>query len=315
MIKTTKNIIILALLVTSSASTAFAVTNPSTCVDITKTLRYDSVQSNSDIVKLQDFLRQNGYFSYASTGYFKRMTESAVKKFQQDNKITPLGIVGPVTRDKIRALTCSGKVSKVTETIKTPNIDVSIFTTPSVVKAVEIKSIPYVSRDFSDWTKNWGDISTSTSKLVISASKDTVGGQANLMTTNSLTDYMFKANVFVRRGVVILVSRYIDSKNYLSCSFSGKNIDLIQVVDGKRENLASTHLAESPYSNFFFNDVNLSMTVSSTTAGCRQVGSEDNVSYKKVDPRLSKGGVGIQVWLEGQGVSSLDVNEVTIESI
>ena len=46
-----------------------------------------------DVLRLQKELRQLYYFNYEPTGYFGRITEKAVKKFQSNNKLTADGIV------------------------------------------------------------------------------------------------------------------------------------------------------------------------------------------------------------------------------
>lgn len=52
----------------------------------------------SDVVALQDILRDKGYFNVSSTGYFGPITFRSVKEFQKNNLLIPDGIVGPKTR-------------------------------------------------------------------------------------------------------------------------------------------------------------------------------------------------------------------------
>ena len=57
-----------------------------------------------DISELQNFLVGHGYISTTtvmSKGYFGPITKEAVKKFQLDNGLEPVGIVGPKTRSLI----------------------------------------------------------------------------------------------------------------------------------------------------------------------------------------------------------------------
>jgi peptidoglycan hydrolase-like protein with peptidoglycan-binding domain len=42
-----------------------------------------------------------------SSGYFGRVTEIALKQWQSQNAIAPVGILGPLSKTKLRALTCS----------------------------------------------------------------------------------------------------------------------------------------------------------------------------------------------------------------
>lgn len=68
------------------------------------------LRSDSDVVRLQDFLRSHGYFDYPiSTGNFFTATTQAVKKFQQANGIAPLGgYFGPRSRAAANQLIASG---------------------------------------------------------------------------------------------------------------------------------------------------------------------------------------------------------------
>ena len=61
---------------------------------------YLGMQNNLEVVKMQDFLRAQGFFVYPfSTGTFSSLTFQAVKKFQQANGIfPPNGYFGPKTR-------------------------------------------------------------------------------------------------------------------------------------------------------------------------------------------------------------------------
>jgi peptidoglycan hydrolase-like protein with peptidoglycan-binding domain len=57
---------------------------------------------NEEVSKLQEFLKNQGFFTYPQiTGYFGPITKAAVIEFQKANGITPVGIVGPITRAKI----------------------------------------------------------------------------------------------------------------------------------------------------------------------------------------------------------------------
>lgn len=53
---------------------------------------------NSDIVRqVQLKLKQQGYFSGPTTGYYGTLTEAAVKRFQSAKQLSPDGVVGPKT--------------------------------------------------------------------------------------------------------------------------------------------------------------------------------------------------------------------------
>ena len=84
------------------------------CVTIVNNLRYRDrdIYKNGEVSTLQDFLQSKGYLNSEPTGYFGLLTFKAVKDFQNANYITPTsGYVGPITRAKIKALTCSWSTS------------------------------------------------------------------------------------------------------------------------------------------------------------------------------------------------------------
>ncbi|MBI4133185.1 peptidoglycan-binding protein, partial [Candidatus Uhrbacteria bacterium] len=56
-----------------------------------------------DVRDLQEFLRAEGYFSAQATGYFGPLTASAVAAWQVSQGLPPVGRVGPLTRERVRA--------------------------------------------------------------------------------------------------------------------------------------------------------------------------------------------------------------------
>lgn len=91
-----------AVIPVSSPATA------SVCVDLKNNLgmRSRDVSSENEVTKLQQLLIDSGYLLGVTTGFFGQMTRQAVVKFQSANSISPTGNVGPVTRAKIKSLTC-----------------------------------------------------------------------------------------------------------------------------------------------------------------------------------------------------------------
>ncbi|MDO8552382.1 MAG: peptidoglycan-binding protein [bacterium] len=71
--------------------------------------------TNGDVTLLQKFLSGRGYSTRVS-GTFDANTRDMLQEFQEDNRIAPEGVTGPITRGKIRALTC-GSATPSTATI------------------------------------------------------------------------------------------------------------------------------------------------------------------------------------------------------
>ncbi|MDO8573046.1 MAG: peptidoglycan-binding protein [bacterium] len=80
----------------------------SSCTELTQNMRLRSrdVDTNGEVTKVQGVLILGGYLSTEATGYFGYLTLKAVQTFQTATGISPTGFVGPLTREKIRAMTC-----------------------------------------------------------------------------------------------------------------------------------------------------------------------------------------------------------------
>ncbi len=80
----------------------------SSCTALTSDMRLGSrdARTNGQVTDLQAYLQENNYLSSDPTGYFGSMTQRAVQAFQRRNNITPNGLVGPLTRAKIKTISC-----------------------------------------------------------------------------------------------------------------------------------------------------------------------------------------------------------------
>ena len=61
------------------------------------------------VTMLQDFLRAEGHFTLASTGYFGPVTTAALKSYQTSNGLTPTGSLDTATMSIIQNETASGE--------------------------------------------------------------------------------------------------------------------------------------------------------------------------------------------------------------
>lgn len=283
------------------------------CISLNNNLRIGSIDagSNMEVSKLQNFLQSKGYMTIPATGYFGNITSKAVKDFQTKENISAIGIVGPLTRSRINLITCIPALP----VSPAPTPDVSIPTPVDKPVELTLRKLPYASTNFIDWKNVWGNVSTTSSHtLLINASVDTTGAQALLSNSSEWTNYKINANVFVKQATVTLMSRYVDENNFLACTFSGRYVEIIQKVNGISTVVTSTTVAEAPYTRYFYNDLNFSMTVNKNTVSCSLVG-EDNLVFDKVDEKLMKGGVGIQAWSNTNGIANIELKNITIVSI
>jgi len=140
------------------------------CVSINRNLRYrDRV---AEVFTLQDFLQSQGYLNSEPTGFFGILTRQAVMDFQNANGITPAsGYVGPITRAKIKSLTCNDVIPTPLVTVLSPNggetykirqqVNVRWKTSnniPKTTKNILISLAPSENTGFVDlfWTTNDG---------------------------------------------------------------------------------------------------------------------------------------------------------------
>lgn len=95
------------------------------CASISHNLKLGSKDSNTggDVTTLQIFLSQANYLDSDPTGYFGRATRKAVQDFQTANGIAPAGNVGPLTRAKIKEVSCASGVSTATDSTGTKTND------------------------------------------------------------------------------------------------------------------------------------------------------------------------------------------------
>ncbi len=278
------------------------------CVALRNNLRVGStdVNTNTEVTKLQKFLFSKGYMTISPTGYFGPITTKAVKDFQTIENISAIGIVGPATRARINAITCVPALPE------QPVVVAPI--TPPTEKPIQpiVAKLPYTSSNFMDWAGVWGNVSTTTEgNLLINATANTSGAQALLTKSNEWTNYKFTVNIFARQATVTLMARYIDENNFLACTYSGRYVEIIQKNNGISNVVNSTTVVEAPYTRYFYNDLNLAMTVKNKTISCSLLG-DDNIVYNNVDEKLQKGGIGIQVWSNSNGVANIEVKNVKV---
>ncbi len=292
------------------------------CVDLKSTINFgtNSISNKSSIILLQDFLRAQGYFTQASTGYFGPMTFKAVQSFQTAHHLMAVGSVGPLTRAEIKKASCTlpvspplSQIQTTTTTVKPEEQVAQIITAP---KKNSGKLLPYRADSFSDWRGAWGSVATTSSgTLLIKGTQTESSAEAFFPGSSEWTDYKYTASVSVSNGNIMLISRRVDDNNLLFCTFSGNIIEIQERIDGETTTVASTVVTDMSSSPYFQKALTVAMRVKGNTVGCSALGSEDNVTYNNVNSRLLKGGIAIETWFEVFGAATLELYNVNVEAI
>lgn len=83
----------------------------SSCIELTApmTIGASDYLNGGQVSELQEFLVRDGLLpSQYVTGYYGSLTAGAVAQFQASRGISPVGVVGPITRSAIQQVSCGG---------------------------------------------------------------------------------------------------------------------------------------------------------------------------------------------------------------
>lgn len=157
------------------------------------------------------------------------------------------------------------------------------------------------------WRGTWGNPLISTNSLNMSASTSTSGAFAFLDGAREWRDYAYMINTEWEKGThVSLVSRFTDTKNYVSCVFSEERVRIEEKVNGTVKVLAQI---ENPLVLPFPNVV-LGMHVEGRMVRCLE-GSRAVVVAYNLSTDLYRGTVGIQVWDQFRDNAALRVRSLS----
>ena len=297
------------------------------CLTFTSSLSIGSSDSatGGSVSKLQDFLRSQDLFSLDSTGYFGKITQTAVKDFQANKQLPAVGVVGPLTRAAIHKISCAAITTEKEEQTSPANQTASLLNavdpiTPKTEPQPQPEpdqslKLPYRSDTWSGWEGTWANVTkTSSGSLLLKAATTTEGAEVVFWDSRDWIDYRLTANVIVSNSNITLMSRFVDDDNFLSCTFSNNWISIQKRVNGETTTLDETTVEGLSSAQFFAKSTSVSMRVKGNTIGCSEVGSVDNLTYTMNDNPLPKGGIGVNIW-GVLGSATLELLGVRVEAI
>ena len=121
------------------------------CVSITTSVlrfKMTDATTNGDVSYIQDFLISKGFLSGSPTGYYERLTVTAVKAYQRSIGVSQTGNVGPLTKNYIEKETCGEDGTQA----RTSTPDPVSRSTPSqaLESSLEVISAPKISLQYDN---------------------------------------------------------------------------------------------------------------------------------------------------------------------
>jgi peptidoglycan hydrolase-like protein with peptidoglycan-binding domain len=117
--------------------------------------------------RLQDFLREKGYFKLKSTGYYGKITRAAIIAFQKENGLAQTGEFDAATKAKAHSLSCTTLAKIVKQEVKKEikeekKMAQNSGAVTSIAMSVNGPSIAWTANGYSKngfkivWSKNAG---------------------------------------------------------------------------------------------------------------------------------------------------------------
>ncbi|HTR18829.1 MAG TPA: polysaccharide deacetylase family protein [Candidatus Paceibacterota bacterium] len=177
-----------------------------------------------------------------------------------------------------------------------------------VLNAGAAKPLPYRSSSFGqEWVQAWGNATSTSSGLVLSADPTTSGADSFLNGSGWWGNYYFSAVVDWRRGSDIsLFARNAEDETYVACAFSSTYVEIERHTGEAQTNLASTDQEFSgPGAT-----VHVGIGVVGDTVTCY----ENDVAVLSATSASipSKGGIGVEVWDKNLDVAASVVKSVSV---
>lgn len=183
----------------------------------------------------------------------------------------------------------------------------------TVLDGGKTKIFPYIDtfEKNNGWRKVWGTFSIGHNTFTTGASDATQGSFAVLDGTYPWKNYLYTANLDWKGGShVVLVARYVDSENYVTCSWSDTSTRIEQRVNGR-----TVLLAEQKQEYVLPTaSLPLSIAVRGTTAIC-YAGDKEIVRTSNVPHPLDEGGIGVKTWDDGVGIASVALHTIEVNEI
>ena len=175
------------------------------------------------------------------------------------------------------------------------------------------KSLPFSDTFSSDagWIQVWGDHAIQDGVLSMSAEDHQSGAATILDGTESWVDYTATMEVTSPNQTGILVwARFQNDDNNAACNFGTDFVHIEETVDGEKNVLKGVRMQDPiPEGSF-----TLTTSVQGRVVTCSINGNEI-VRTEFLDESLTRGGIGIKIWDETLGKSSIIVDSLEVAPV
>ncbi len=119
--------------------------NKEQCISIERNLRFgasDRVLNSTEVLELQNFLKEKGYLDAEPNGFFGPATQRAVIALQRENNLPAFGFFGPLTRELVscKEENVSNQQTTTQETVKVEQTETADFQTTEQVAQSETET-------------------------------------------------------------------------------------------------------------------------------------------------------------------------------
>lgn len=174
--------------------------------------------------------------------------------------------------------------------------------------AGQAKELPYVISSFeNDWVGTWGDMKLG-NDMHLTASESSAGASALLDGSYWWWNYTFDvAGKLADDTSIVLMVRYKNDDNFVSCSFAGNRILIREQIDGNEITRAIANYAGGDMTG---QDLIFSASANGSNVSCGV--DHQAVVSAEIGNTLRHGGVGIYIWNRQQGQADADIYHVTV---
>jgi peptidoglycan/xylan/chitin deacetylase (PgdA/CDA1 family) len=183
-----------------------------------------------------------------------------------------------------------------------------------VLDGTQPRALPFMRSQFSAGDLcglccDWGEMSAANGALALQATPDGTGALALLYGGHYWRDYAVEAEISLDAGDnAYLIGRYKNNSNYVVCKVDGKSVALMEKVGDEDRILGSADYAKQP------GHYTVRLSFAGDTVSCEVDGA---VAFgpAAIDPSLSGGGVGFEVWDPRVGLASGAVWKLSVTQV